>query len=248
MTDELENDIEDAFNIEESTDVDEAEASKSEPEDDKTEDKAEQPSEEEATDDKKSEDPAPPAEDEQDQQSVPKPALLDERRKRQEAEKELERLKALLPQTDEEPDMYEDAEKWKEWNTKRIKDEMRAEQEKVTREKLDNSRTQMLEQASDYDEMERIFEIMAMKDQDLIAKMLANDNPAKFAYDTAKTYKEKLLGKAEPEVKKEPSEADLRKQQAIDGVDLSNATAQDSNTPKVEKEATLEDVFGDQKY
>lgn len=189
------------------------------------------------------EEPSPPEEP----KSVPIAALHDERRKAQQAREELERLKALLPETDEAPDPYDDIDKYNEYMRKKWDKEQKETQDAAIRERIEKTRSEMLEQHNDYSTMEKVFELAAAEDQSLISKMLASDNPAKFAYEEGKKYREKYLG-AKPEETKEPSPAEKRNNQALSGANLATATAQEKNTPTPEKELELDDVFDDQSY
>jgi len=121
------------------------------------------------------------------------------------------------------------------------------------RGKVEESRSKVLEEKEDFTEMEKVFEIMTLSDPDLIQKMIYHENPAMFAYETAKEYKAGLLGtKEEVEVEVEDEKEKVskeRKVQAVDGVNLATATAQAKNTPQVEKEDYDDDeMFQDQKY
>lgn len=100
----------------------------------------------------------------------------------------------------------------------------------------------MLEQHDDYDEMEKIFEIMTVQDRSLVEKMFASGDEAKFAYDKAKEYKESLI-------KPQATESESVENPPLKEVpNLAKATAQAANTPQVEQEATIEDIFADQQY
>lgn len=221
-TDDVENLFEGTEESEEKTE--ETEDTKGETE---TEDKTEE-----------TEESAPPAEEEK---LVPKAALHDERRRRQQAEEEAEKLRKLLPETDEAPDPYEDIDAYNDYMRCKWEKEQKVKQDEITRERLEKSRSKMLETATDYENMEKIFGLMVADDPTLADKMLASGDEAKFVYDTAKKYKEELLKpETKSEEKPEPSH--------IDGANLATATAQKSNTDKVEKEESLDEMFDDQIY
>lgn len=188
----------------------------------------------------KESEPAPPAVKEN--KSVPIAALQDERRKRQNLEEEVENLRGQIPKSNEAPDMYEDEEGYKTYIRNQIQSEINADREQAQSERLNQSRGVMLEQHQDYTEMEKIFEIMATADLSLIDKMLVSEDPAKFAYDSAKVYRESIMGKVEveTEVPDKPS--------AVTAPSLATATATASNTVQVEKEADIDDVFADITY
>lgn len=178
---------------------------------------------------------------------VPIAAVLDERRKAQQLKEELEELRKQVPQKDEAPDPYDDPEAYLAYHKSKWQQEQYMEQERATRERLEDSRSQMLAKADDYVEMEKVFEIMTLSDESLVGKMLASEDPAKFAYDSARQYRESLLGKVEVVKESEP-EVDERKESAVKAPNLATATAQGKNTPEIEKEDDLEDVFADQEY
>lgn len=171
---------------------------------------------------------------------APIAALQDERRKAQQFREEAEALRAKLPQTEEAPDPYEDIDKYNEFMRQKWEREQFEIQEQKRIEDLDKSRSKMLEQHTDYDEMEKIFGIMTIDDKSLIDKMYASGDAAKFAYETAKEYKASLL--SVPEI----PETEAHK--PVEVPNLAKATAVAQNTPQVEQEATIEDIFADQTY
>ena len=179
--------------------------------------------------------------------SVPLAALKDERRKRQQLEEENEQLRGQIPKSDEAPDPYEDIDAYDAYKRAEWEKNLNAQQAQVRNEKINKSRGEMLEKVVDYDEMEAIFQVMTATDRGLVDKMLLSENPAKFAYDTAKTYKESLL-KVAPKVETEPSESEKRNKSATEVPNLAPATAQASNSQQIEKEATIDDVFADIGY
>lgn len=169
---------------------------------------------------------------------VPIAALHDERRKAQQLKEENKALRNQIPEKNEAPDPYEDIDAYNAYMRKQWEDERNAATMRTRRENLDRSRSEMLEQHQDYDEMERIFELMTASDPALVEKMFASGNEAKFAYDTAKAYKESLI----------PVETQTEAEPLKEVPNLAKATAQASNLPQVESEATLEDIFADQEY
>jgi hypothetical protein len=143
--------------------------------------------------------------------------------------------------------MYEDKEGYEKYVRDQALAEIHAEQQAATKERISTSRTKMLEQHDDFLEMEAIFEIMVASDVSLIDKMLANEDGGKFAYDTAKAYKQSLIGKPTEKVN-EPSETETRNKSAVDAPSLATATSVASNTQEIEKEATIDDIFADQNW
>jgi hypothetical protein len=250
-TDELDSYLDEDESSEETIESPEAKTEETETKESEkveTESKSEEKSEESS--EKSEEKPEESETTSQDSNSVPKPALLDERRKRQELEKQLEELRALVPKQETEPDMYEDAEAWKEWSKNQILNEQRTEQEKLLRDKLETSRSQQLESQSDYNQMEVVFEVLASRDNSLASKMLASDDPAKFAYDTAKKEGGKLFSElfGQPVDAEKVIAAEKTEDDETDSVDLTNASSQVSNVPKKVEEQDLDDIFADQGY
>jgi hypothetical protein len=98
-----------------------------------------------------------------------------------------------------------------------------------------------------------------MATPDLVKKMNASVNPAKFVYDTAKAtpqfqeYQEFLKWKAGREEQNDPSKAkksksEQRKASAVKVPDLTKAAAAGSNSEPVEKVEDLNDMFKDSKF
>ena len=187
--------------------------------------------------------PAPTAEHEQ--KSVPLAALQDERRKRQHLSEEIEALRKQIPQSKEAPDPYDDIDVYDAFKRNQWQQEQNRVMDKKRREDLDLSRSHMLEQHQDYDEMERIFEIMTTSDRSLVDKMFQSGDAAKYAYDTARAYKDSLLPKHEIETSET---VETEKTSVTSMPNLAKATAQASNTVNLEPEADIDDIFADMKY
>ena len=186
---------------------------------------------------------APTAEHEQ--KSIPLAALQDERRKRQHLEEEVEALRKQVPQSDEAPDPYDDIDAYDTFRRNQWQREQNMAMDRQRRNDLDVSRSKMLEQHNDYDEMERIFEIMTTSDRSLVDKMFQSGDAAKYAYDTARAYKESLMPKQETV---ETSENVEQKASVKAMPNLASATAQASNTVQLEPEADIDDIFADIGY
>ncbi len=109
-----------------------------------------------------------------------KTAYLDEKRKRQALEQELEELKK--PKTpekqDDAPDMFVDPAAYTKHQDEKTK-------MLILRNKAEMSADLMRDAKPDYDEKAARFIDMAKADQSLADKMYASPNPAKFAYETA---------------------------------------------------------------
>lgn len=131
---------------------------------------------------------------EQESPSVPKQALIDERRKRQALEAELKTLRGKdQSQDDNAPDPITDPDAYKaylkgQWETER------------RTEISERSRERMLETTSDYQDMEKYFLTLAQADPSLIEKVKDHHDPAKFAYDYAKEAKGKTFAEVEKQV------------------------------------------------
>lgn len=207
----------------------------------------------EGTKDKEETTEETPAEDKEDKPThdpklVHVAAVHDVRRKNAVLQEENEALRKRIPKTEEAPDPVDDIDAYDTFKKNQWQQEQRAEQDTMTRERLDKSRSQMLEQHNDYVEMEKIFEIMSIADPSLVGKMLNSGDEAKFAYDAAKTYKQELLGVTETVEKEKPSAAQKRNDEALDTPNLATATAQASNTTQLEKEESLDDLFDDDEW
>ena len=209
----------------------------------KVESKVESEAETEAKTEESVTEPAPTAEHEQ--KSIPLAALQDERRKRQHLEEEVEALRKQVPQSDEAPDPYDDIDAYDTFRRNQWQREQNMAMDRQRRNDLDVSRSKMLEQHNDYDEMERIFEIMTTSDRSLVDKMFQSGDAAKYAYDTARAYKESLMPKQETV---ETSENVEQKASVKAMPNLASATAQASNTVQLEPEADIDDIFADIGY
>lgn len=106
-----------------------------------------------------------------------KTAYLEEKRKRQELERQLEEVNQAKHET-KDPDMFADPEGW-------TKAQEQKTQAQLTATKVSLSREMYAEMKPDYEAKEAKFVEMAQADSALIAKMQAAANPAKFAYETA---------------------------------------------------------------
>lgn len=145
---------------------------------------------------------------------IPREALLDERRKRQELEKKLNELEARLnkpqpPQQEQhQPDWYTDPEGREAMLLRRFE-----QQQFETRIVL--SEQMMAEKYSDYEEKRDVFAEAAAKSPALAQQLVQAPNPAKFAYDMGrKIAMQREIGD-DPESYKAKLEADFRKKYGI---------------------------------
>jgi hypothetical protein len=248
-------DLENVF--EDAVDEAEADAQVTEQEESKSaKAKAEQPkgdAETEADDEEAQEEGDEAATPAEEDESWTKAMALDERRKRQAAENEAKLLKEKLAKyesgqsgDDEGEGDAEDGE------AKKLSPEQIELRTKIT-----VSRDIMLDTHPDYEKAEEIF--LKMATPDLVKKMNASVNPAKFVYDTAKAtpqfqeYQEFLKWKAGREEQNDPSKAkksksEQRKASAVKVPDLTKAAAAGSNSEPVEKVEDLNDMFKDSKF
>ena len=169
-------------------------------------------------------------EDEEGPESWTKAAVLDERRKRQALEAELEKLRQgeQKPADEDKADWYADPEKAAQAMQQQLS-------QQAFNTKLELSQDMMRGQFEDYDDLETEFVDLAKQDPRLIQEMQQAPNPARFAYETAKkareytamkdvdSYKAKLKQELEAELRKEleaeqqqKAEKQQRKRDAID--------------------------------
>lgn len=195
---------------------------------------------EETADESKGEDTEPPSEEEG---SVPRKALLEERRKRQELEK---RVQELEPDDEEAPDPTDDPDGYEKYLRTKWEREQWAE-------RANKSRDRMLEKHSDYEEKERHFLFLANQDPELIKQMNEDPDPAAFAYTKAvesmeaqeKAIEERVLERLKKEGKLKEEKASTASKVS----DLTSATGAGKNTEEDVKESTdPQDVFDDLAY
>jgi hypothetical protein len=126
-------------------------------------------------------DESSPPELEKQSGTVPIAALLDEREKRQQYQRELEALRATKPPEPQVriPDVLDDQEGF----VKHFQSELK---NATTAIRIEMSQDLLRMQHEDYDAMEANFVAMANENPSLAQQMVESSNPAKFAYDTAK--------------------------------------------------------------
>lgn len=167
---------------------------------------------------------------------VPLAAVQDERRKRQELEQRLQALESKLPKPNDEPDIYEDPDAWKEWNRNQIIEEQNREASRRLETRINESRERMLETAEDFTRAENAFMVMVQSDPSLTQQMLESLDPAKFAYEKGNEFLNSLI---QPVPTKAPNIP----------VSLAKASAKGANAVEVEKDDDdLKAMFADQKY
>lgn len=176
---------------------------------------------------------------------VPKAALLDERRKRQALEDRLEKLEKLVPkQEDEAPDPYRDLDKYNEFQRKKWEREQIDNSRKDRMSKIEKRRTELLEQNPDFEEAERVFEILSIRDPNLGRELMESPDPVSFAYEKGRTYIKEVLSPAKVLSTEMPDEIEAKPKKP----NLAKATAGATNKVDVDNEPTLKGVFADQDY
>ena len=115
--------------------------------------------------------------------NVPLPALVAERQARQEAERELNELRRQIEASQAEaparPDVFEDPDGAFGHLEAQIEQALAAQRIEMSRMVLATSKT-------DFADREAEFMALAKDNPTLVTQMLASDNPALFAYDTAR--------------------------------------------------------------
>ena len=199
-------------------------------------------------------------------QLVPLSAMLDERRKRQEAEDKLAKFEEEQP-NEQIPDPVEDPEGYKTFMS-----DKQAQESLKTKINLSRSILMSMEgYKDDYQDKENHFIEMCKTNPTLAAQMNASDNPAKFAYDSATedlevqklrdpSYRETLKEELRKEILAEnghnsedkpakPSKEETPKPAKPTATNLPNLTnpaaAGSNTTPKVQEFTDLDDVFED---
>lgn len=194
--------------------------------------KAEEPEEEATT---------APKEDEI-EQAWTKAMALDERRKRQEAQKERDDYKAQLEEKAkvDTPDVFEDQEAY----TNHLRSEF---DQKLINQRVELSRDILRDQHEDYDAMEQAFIELAGNTPGLREQVLQQSNPAKFVYEQGKkhtqfkemqdvdSYKNKMRAEIKAELEAEMSSKSAEKSKVAASItpSLANARSSDSSVGEV---------------
>lgn len=201
------------------------------------------------TETQESDETAPPADKEPEPKLVPIAALHDKARRVQELREENEKLKSQIPQTEQKPDMYEDPEGYEAYVEAKVEEKFLAKKIEDENERLEKSRNNMIENHTDYLDVEDVFMFRSRNNKTLVDEMLASVDPAKFAYEKGKAYLKEQKDALRAELLAENSE-DIDKPTSKKTVapSLASATDAGSNTVQVEKEESMDEMFGDQKY
>ena len=194
-----------------------------------------QPTKLEETPVKEQETPESPPPGEEEQIMVPIAAVHDLRRKVVSLKQENESLRQYAPK-EEEPDPYEDLEKYKQYVRNKVISEITQGQREQHQAFVEAARQKMFETHPDFQKMEKLFIVMAQDEPGLVNEMLASRDPAQFAYDKAVTYKKELLA---AEREEEPPKQKSRLP------NLATATAQRNNSQPIAKMPDVYELFDD---
>lgn len=197
--------------------------------------------------------PEPPSEkpkEAQEPENWTKAAVLDERKKRQALEAELEALKRQQQPEAKKVDLFEDPEGYQKQVEQSI-------QKARIEDRISLSREIFASMKDDYEEAEAAFIDMAKQFPQLVDEMLAAPVPAKFAYEQGKkalafnemkafdadAYKAKLREELRTELMQELQSQQSQKQAKAANLTPSLAAIQ-TQTVKDDPEPTLEDLLG----
>jgi hypothetical protein len=193
---------------------------------------------------------SPPEPEKSDKQTdnVPITALLDEREKRQQFERQVKdyeaQLEKLKQQPVQAPDLLDDQQGYANHIQQQV-------DQKIRTATFEMSQQLMRAQHDDYDQAADAFLEMTKSNPQLVADMQAHPIPAKFVYETAKkaeqyaamqdvdTYKAKLKAEARTEVKAEmeaEAEAKAEKEAKLNGAlapSLTNTRAAGANNTQL---------------
>lgn len=179
-----------------------------------------------------------------------KAAVLDERKKRQALEAELESLRRQQQPEAKKVDLFEDPEGYQKQVEQSI-------QKARIEDRISLSREIFASMKDDYEEAEAAFVDLAKQHPQLVDEMLASPVPAKFAYEQGKkalafnemkafdpdAYKAKLREELRAEVMQELQSQQTQKQAKAANLTPSLAAIQ-TQTVKDDPEPTLEDLLG----
>lgn len=179
-----------------------------------------------------------------------KAAVLDERRKRQALQAELEQLKNQKPA--EVPDIFTDQNAYTDYINQSVSDQ-------VFRARVEMSQEFMRMQDSKYDDKETQFYEMATQNPLLVEQVKAHPMPARFVVDTVNKanelrklenideYKAKLRAEMEADIRKElgaEMESKAKQSEQLSSITPSLANARSSNASDKPIDQSLEELFG----
>jgi hypothetical protein len=195
---------------------------------------------------------APAASKEPENESWTKAAVLDERRKRQALEAELEQLRSTKQEPEKAPDVFEDQDKFTDYLSNQVS-------QQVSQVRIEMSQEMMRMHDSEYDQKEVEFVEMAKENPQLAQQLSQHSMPAKFVVDTVNKarelkkldniddYKAQLRAEVEAEIR-EKMKAELTQQQEQDdkvaSIKPSLANARASKDQGEPSKQSLDDLFG----
>ena len=182
-----------------------------------------------------------------------KAAVLDERRKRQALQAELDQLRQANQEQVKAPDIFEDQAGYADFITQQVS-------QQVFQNKVEMSQEFMRSIDSDYDSKESQFYEMAQKNPLLVEQVRQHPMPARFVVETVnkanelkelsnvEEYKAKLRAEVEAEIKQKMQaefEAKTKQQEQVSSItpSLANARSNASNSDS-HIEQSLSDIFG----
>ena len=179
-----------------------------------------------------------------------KTAVLDERRKRQALQAELDQLKSQKPA--EVPDIFTDQNAYTDYINQSVSDQ-------VFKARVEMSQEFMRMQDSNYDDKETQFYEMATQNPLLVEQVKAHPMPARFVVDTVNKanelrklenideYKAKLRAEMEADIRKElgaEMESKAKQSEQLSSITPSLANARSSNASDKPIDQSLEELFG----
>lgn len=196
------------------------------------------------------EEEAPAAPEPEPQENWTKAAVIDERRKRQALQAELEQLRNQKPA--EVPDIFTDQSAYTDYINQSVSDQ-------VFRARVEMSQEFMRMQDSNYDDKETQFYEMATQNPLLVEQVKAHPMPARFVVDTVNKanelrklenideYKAKLRAEMEADIRKElgaEMESKAKQSEQLSSITPSLANARSSNASDKPIDQSLEELFG----
>lgn len=196
------------------------------------------------------EEEAPAAPEPEPQENWTKAAVLDERRKRQALQAELEQLKNQKPV--EVPDIFTDQNAYTDYINRIVSEQVLASEIRISQEF-------MREKDPDYDRKELQFLEMAQENPALVDRLRGHSSPARFVVDTVNKanelkklenideYKAKLRAEMEADIRKElgaEMESKAKQSEQLSSITPSLANARSSNASDKPIDQSLEELFG----
>lgn len=189
------------------------------------------------------------------EQEWTKKAALDERRKRQEKERELESIRKELEELrnkqfgkkDEYPDMFDDPKAFE----RRVKSDI---DQKMSQVRAEMSRNMMMQMHEDYEEAEIKFFDLVKEHPMLGQQVVKHDHPAKFVYEQVKKFeefkqiqdgslKEKLRAEIRSELEKEFKQSQEKKASKVANLSRSLATESSSDSAESTSITRIDQLF-----